>query len=590
MRNLIIIVVFSVIYALSTSCEGPFGNYLDKAPGVDVTLDTLFSSKSNVEMFLATCYDQGMPLEYPYNNRRIGTTSYSAHNDNNFPAWSASCDEAEMAQGWYFTQQWNSGGINVSNADAQDSQWPVRWNGIRNSYVMLENVGRVPDIDQTYKDQIKAEVKWLIASCYFEMLKRYGGVPLVNNVYQVGDDFSIQRSSVDTIVKFIVKNLDEAAVVLPDAWSPNWKGRVTKGAALALKAKTLLFAASPMFNTATPYMEMTNPVNNRLLCYGNYDVNRWKLAADAAKAVLDWAPAGGIQLITDRGADKNYKYAWEVLDNSEIILADKMTNGRNKGTAGNFPWAQMLPNPMGGWGGITVTHTFVENFYDKKDGTPQTWDNAGTDLNQKYAELDYRFAQTVGYNGSRWNNERPVLETFQPNGLHRNFCVTGYWMKKFIPDGQNFNYPQVPVNFPYLRLNEQYLIYAEALNEFNASPPQEAYDAINTIRARSGMPNLPPGLTKEEFRARVWKEWGVEFAFEDHRFWDIRRWMIAENTGVMQGPMEGLRITKFGTETPQQFQYERFVFENRTWKRYMYLNAFKTQEVNKGYLEQNPGF
>jgi hypothetical protein len=143
------------------------------------------------------------------------------------------------------------------------------------------------------------------------------------------------------------------------------------------------------------------------------------------------------------------------------------------------------------------------------------------------------------------------------------------------------------VNFTLFRLAEAYLNYAEALNE-SQGPVQEAYDAINIIRRRSGMPDLPAGLSQAEFRAKVWKERGIELAWEDHRFWDVNRWMIGEQ--IKNGPITGLKITKVGSAVPQQFHYERITLENRVWYRRQYLCPFTQTEINKGYLVQNPGY
>jgi hypothetical protein len=597
MKNLIIILIICVIYGLSTSCEKMFGDFLNKAPGVDVTIDTLFSSKIQLEKYLATTYEIGMQTEYPYNNPYVGGSRYSSHNDNNYAHYANSCDEGENGTSWYASHSWNAGSMTVGSMVQEDRKWVPRWNTIRLCYTLINRVDEVPDIDATYKEQVKGEAKWLIACSYFEMFKRRGGVPLVYDAFDVALEIpKIQRSSVDSVVKFIVKLCDEAAAVLPDAWPSNWKGRITKGAALGLKARTLLWAASPLFNTATPYLDMPDPADNRLICYTNFDINRWKDAADAAKAVLDWAPSGGIQLITDKGVDKNYKWAWETMDNSEIIIADKVTDRVDKTPYGSMPWSMCAPNGIyGSWGGVSVTQNFVEKFYDNRfTGKPIVWYASGTDLNQKYDSMDYRFKQSVAYNGSYYSINRPFIELWT-GGSHTSLCATGYWMRKFVPDAYTGSVSSVSVNWPYLRLNEFYLQYAEALNEFNAAPPPEAYTRVNDIRARSGMPPLPAGLTKDQFRDRVRKEWGVEFAFENKRFWDIRRWLIAEQDGVMQGAINKITITK-GAALPAgdpfrfQFSYSKGVLENRSWNRWFYLLGFSIDEVNKGYLKQNPGW
>jgi len=344
-------------------------------------------------------------------------------------------------------------------------------------------------------------------------------------------------------------------------------------------------------------MEMSDPVYNKYLCLGNYDINRWKTAADATKDVLDWAPSGNVQLVTDQGVSKNYQYVWEVPDNSEIILGCKALNN----TAKDGRWWQFVAplTWMQGFGGVCPTQNFIENYYDNRyTGKPIVWYSNGNDLNQKYDSMDYRFKQSIGYNGAYWNKNIPFLELFRypTSGLQFVDRATGYWMKKFIPESQTTSQASlnVPVNWPVFRLAEFYLMYAEALNEFNASPPQEAYDMVNAIRARSGMPDIPTGLNKEQFREKVRKEWGVEFAYEDHRFWDIKRWKIAENDGVMVGSFYQLVISKFPPIVPdiklQQFSYERTLVENRVFPRSNYLFPFQRSEVNKGYLVQNPGY
>jgi hypothetical protein len=143
--------------------------------------------------------------------------------------------------------------------------------------------------------------------------------------------------------------------------------------------------------------------------------------------------------------------------------------------------------------------------------------------------------------------------------------------------------------FIIFRLAEAYLNYAEALNEAQG-PVQAAYDAVNTIRQRSGMPNLPAGLSQTDFRARVRHERAIELAYEFHRFYDIRRWMIAEEDGVMQGDIWGIKITKIAGTNPQEFNYLPYVFETRVFHTYMYLHPLPQNEVNKGYLVQNPGY
>lgn len=568
-----IFIYLPLLILLHISCNQDF---LDKAPGVDVSEDLIFSSRVEVEKAIAGLYLQGMPSIHGTHTQIAGTTNARF-------GTKGACDEAELGADWADEQAWNNGAITPEGVTSTDYRYHQRWSAIRRANTLLERIDEVPDADQTYKNQVKGEARFMRAISYFEMLKRYGGVPIVDKRLTAADVLAapIMRSTFQEVLDFIIKDCDEAIAVLPDNYPSEMKGRVTKGAALMVKAKTLLLAASPQFNTATPHLDFGE--NNNLICLGNYDPGRWQKAADAAKAVLDWAPAGGIALVTDQGVDKNYKYAWETHDNPELILINKTSDARSRS---RYPWLGILPSSIyGGYGGTSPTHNFVSKF-EKKDGTPQTWDPAGgDDLNQKYAELDPRFAQTVFYNGSYFNPQFPLIQTFQ-GGTHAGDCKGGSWQRKLVPDALRNSGGIIPNNFIY-RLADAYLMYAEALNEAQG-PVTAAYNAVNAIRSRSGMPNLPSGLTKEQFRERVRNERVIELSFEDNRLWDIMRWQIAEEDGVMQGNMWGLRI--FTIPGSDEFRYEPYVFENRTFQRRMYLHPFLKSEVVKGYLIQNPGY
>ena len=580
MQTIIRAVCCAILCLSASSCEKNLSQFLDKAPGVDVTESTIFSSKVQLETYIADAYRYGIHSVYTYNDAAITPAPASR----TFTINAGITDEAEAEVTFFHTQNWNA--ATITSADnlvgQEDYRYYVRWTAIRNCNIILERINDVPGLDDTYKNQVIGEVKFIRALNYCEMLKRYGGVPIVDKRFLLTDDLKVKRNTVEEVVNFIVKDCDDAVAKLPATYTANFRGRVTKTAAQMLKARTLLYAASPLFNTAQPYMSLGD--NNKLICYGSQDNNRWQLAADAAKAALDLAPAGGFTLVTDKGADKNYKYVWEQNDNSEIILAEKAYASRART---QFPWYGIQPVSIANaWGGVSVIHNFVRK-YEKKDGTQQSWNlnGGGSDLVKKYAELDPRFAQTVGYSGSYWNKDFPLLETFQ-GGKNADGCWGGAWMKKLIPDVLSTSSGAVP-NSIIFRVAEAYLNYAEALNEAQGPTPA-AYDAVNTVRQRSGMPKLPTGLTKDEFRARVRNERDIELAFEDHRLWDIRRWMIAENEGVMKGQMYGFRIYKITGST--ELRYEPYVIESRTFLRQMYLHPFLLTEVYKGYLVQNPGW
>jgi hypothetical protein len=527
---------------------------------------------------------------------QFGMHSYQCFGDNppseSNPVSNLLCgasDETDAACSWHYPNtMFNNGALNSDNVLGCDGRYPLRWTAIRKISVLLERVDKVPGLDPDYIKQVKAEAKFVRALNYFEMFKRYGGVPIISKRIQLNDNFNIPRRSLKSVLDFILKDCDEAAPDLPDVQPANFDGRATKGMVLALKSRTLLYAASPRFNTATPYLDFGG--YDSLICFGNYDVNRWQLASDAAKAVLDWAPGAGIYLITDQGPAKNYEYAWGTHNNPEIIWSN---HNHGDHIEEWLSWAFIWPgsnmyDPYGGAliDGQNVTFTFVK-YYEKKDGTPQTWDpNGGKDLQAKMSELDPRFAQTIAYNMSYYSVDFPQIQTYQ-GGANANPSVTGFWTRKFWPPSYNWaNKGSWIPNEAMYSLNEQYLNYAEALNEVQGPVPA-AYAAVNAIRERSGMPDLPGGLSQDQFRDRVRHERAIELAIEDHRLWDIMRWMIAENDKVMQGGMEGLKIYQIPNSA--EFQYVPYVFETRVWKRRMYLFPFPTDEKNKGMI-QNPGY
>ncbi len=616
MKNLVVRTIsfctFIGIILLSHSCER-FENFLDKPPGTDVNEDTIFSNQTQIETFIATLYREGLHSTLAINDgtspNPTATTivnGFFGHSGSDNISYVGYTDEGQGGASYGENRNFNSGNVNNTNIHYTDKRHILRWYAIRRANTLLERMDEVTSVPQNYIDQVKGEALAIRAMNYFEMFKRYGGVPIIDKRLSAEDvlDFPTGRRSIEDVVNFIVDDCDRAAALLPNSYPANMRGRVTKGVALLIKAKTLLTAASPLFNTATPYLNLG--ADNNLICYGNYDKTRWQKAADAAKAVLDWAAEGHARLITEYAPDKNYKYVWETHDNPEILLANKFLRdpkARNAhpfthilfpgaATAAattvpydpDFPTADKVPGTaFGGALGTSILFNFVRR-YEKKDGTPQIWNmNGGDDLTQKYAELDNRFAQTVAYNGYQWGDF--TVNLYAGHGHFTN-CQGGHWQRKFVPDAIKFTSgTAIPHNYLY-RLADAYLIYAEALNEAQG-PVQAAHDAINAVRNRSGQPNLPTDLDEEDFRERVRNERTIELAFENNRLWDATRWMTAE--AEIGGNMYGLKITRVTTPSVH-FTYEPYVNSVRVFRRGMYLHCFLQTEVEKGYLVQNPGW
>jgi len=610
MKNNFLLVIIVLFAGLSfLSCK-KVKDFLDKPPGIDINEDIVFSAKIEAEKYVANLYQYGMHCPFPLRAADAGFNGFpstgGAFSGNMNTATIGITDEGEASESFAVIQDWNTAAVTPQNiVSREDQRYFLRWMAIRVANILIERINEVPDADQAYKDMVKGEALFIRALNNFETFKRYGGFPIVNKRIITLDESRIPRSTVEECVNAIVKDCDDAVALLPVTQPSNFTGRAHQGAALALKSRTLLYAASPLFNTATPYLSFGNAADDKLICYGNVDNNRWKMAADASRAVIDWADGAGYALVDDADPLKrspvpvagqkvvgNYRTSWEQNDNTEIILASKIYGTAKR--IDQFPWQYFLPrsdyvpNASGNWTAPTVTFNFVRK-YEKRDGTMQTWDYAGgNNLLDKYSELDPRFCQTVCYTGARLHSSVTQVQIWEGASSNKANCKGGAWISKFINDALPQG-PQFPV-CPIFRVNEILLNYAEALNEFSG-PSAEAYEAINKIRTRSGMPDIT-GLSQQEFRQKIHNERDIELAFEDHRLFDIKRWMIAEQDGVMTGSMWGLEINKLNDDPPfpTAFRYKPFVFETRTFLKKMYLHPYDNNEVLKGNLKQNPGW
>ena len=620
-KKLFTIVICSFICFTNNSCKKDITKFLEKAPGVDVSENTIFTSGEQLDIFLATIYRFGLPSILAYRDNTLSATAPISATSVAHPI-SSSSDESDASEATFITANfWNEGAILPDNIIArEDYRFHTRFIALRQIAIMLKRINEVPDISEAYKNQVIAEVKSIRAFIYFEKVKRYGGMPIITDTFEPGVPVQIPRNSLEENINFIIKDCNEAIAsnALPAQQTPALAGRITRLVPYAIKSKTLLYAASPLFNTATPYLPMNNTADNKFVCYTNFDRNRWKLAADAAKDVLDQAVLANVRLINDPANTRgrypnidtdptagnaifalgkvpvpgNYERAWSDYNNSEIILTFQ---GYRAADWNNAPWTFIVPRSTGGfWCGLSVTLNHVSK-YEKLDGTPQTWEaGGGTNLIAKYRELDPRFKQSIAYTTSYFTAVHPNMSIFTGGAQGGTAAAPnpgGNWMRKIIPLNirEGGLMPRTLPNDIILRLNEFHLNYAEALNEF-AGPNAEAYAAVNIIRARSGMPNLPANLSQKQFQDRVRNERAVELAFDSHRFWDVRRWLIAEEEGVMRGSMRGLRITQSGTAPNFLYSWVPFTFETRTFNKNLYLHPLPLAEVLKGQYVQNPGW
>lgn len=576
--------------ALASILLAGCGDYLEAPPTVELDETKVFADRALTERYLTGVYAEGMPLGFCMSSTNTDRRLLSSS------TLGSACDEGEDVADWARgNSAWNTDNHNNNSASwDEDCRHDLRWETIRKCNIILERIHEVPfdQGDPEFNKRTEGEAYFMRALVFWEGVYRYGGLPIIQFRMSPSDFSAHPRNSFEECVAAIISDCDHAASLLPDYYTDaNKIGRATRIAALALKSRVLLYAASPLFNNDTPYLPF--PGHEDLIGYGNYDKERWKMAADAAKEALDAVDASGrYGLYTDGTPETNYEYVWTVPDNKEIILANKKYRNfkvSSRPMVANLPtWAM---NKAWGDGGLYATFNFVK-FYEKKDGTKADWaEEGGNNLMDIYSTLDPRFAQTIAYHGSKWSEEVGIIN-FLPNGAQSSATdKTRHLLHKWVPRTMKVTPPLNTANVDWIvfRVAELYLNYAEALNEYYDTPPMAAFDAVAKVRERSGMPPFPTALNKADFREKLRNERGVEFAFEDHRFWDIRRWLIAEKEGVMQGKMYGLKIKSIDGSTTN-IHYEPYVFEQRSWSRRSYLHPIMQDEVNKGYLVQNPGW
>ncbi|MEI7421485.1 MAG: RagB/SusD family nutrient uptake outer membrane protein [Prolixibacteraceae bacterium] len=582
---------FLLSYLLTTgSCQ----SYFEKAPGVDVTQDTIFSTYDRAKLFVLGLYDK-VPDGYFYSwadaeTQRIMGTMLAA------------CSEqAESGYGAAGSQSYNIGAVSSFDAEAlQEAKWQTRWPFIYRACWFIDNADNIKTATPNQRSELKAEARFIKAMHYFEFMIRFGGLPwLTHKLDYATDDYkTIPRlplaQMVDSIDNLLVKTLAETG--LPASRPDQEFGRVTRATVLFLRARLWIFAARPLFNAAKPYMDMADPKTNNLICMGNYDVTRWQKAADAAKATIDFCEANGYQLYTDAtNPSLAYQKATrDALGNKELIL---VPSRRGWGIKTLFPtYESPFVTQAGVADGNNVLPT--QNLVDRylmKNGKAQDDPTSGFDPNNPYVNLDPRFYATIAQNGSKWNTR--TVETWNNRtggstvgvdfGFHRRDLATsrtGYLLRKYCDEILSNGSANSTAIYPYMRLSDAYLMYAEALNEAQGPQP-DCFTNINKVRARAGMPNVSGISSKDALRDIIIRERDVEFALEDIHYFDIKHLKLGNLLGL---PIYGVDIRKKSDGT---FTYAREKVEDRYWKDNWYLWPIPYNDMIRSQaLVQNPGW
>lgn len=488
------------------------------------------------------------------------------------------CDDAEYGNSGSPVQYFTNGSWSAVNT--VDDAWNLYY-GIRAANSFIEEVAKTDfsryEHDVQYANWMKKlayfpyEARVLRAHYFFELARRYGDIAMPLAVLDKEAANSIVKTSFDDVVEFIVSECDECAPMLPDSYAdqPGAQiGRVTKGFAMAVKSKALLYAASPLHNETG-------------------DVEKWKRSAKAALDII----RSGIYSLDPDGCVNDISSPEIVMmviggDSQDFELMNfpiRFTEGKRTGPTATFP-SQNLVDAFETINGAAVKLTDAGWVSDDPQFDPQ----------KPYDNRDPRFYRTVLANGMTFKDSE--IEVFEGGADHAEVTAggspTGYFLRKYIQETTSFVPDKTVTNkhhWVVYRYAETLLAYAESMVNAFGSPdysdpdyPYSALWALNQVRSNAGMPETDA----DDFRNKLINEWRVEFAFEDHRFWDVRRWKIGDET---QRELIGVNIRKDADGT---LNFYRQVYENRKWTDRMYFYPIPQSELfkNRNLYPQNLGW
>jgi hypothetical protein len=510
---------------------------------------------------------------------------------------SSATDESDYSQSLSWIHRFYNGAW--SSVNSFPDTWINSYRGIYSANDLLEKMDKVYATLEEYRyntagassyENLRAkfelfpyQARFLRAYFHFELAKTYGDVPLVTKTLTTSEANSLTRNHVQDVFKFIVDECDEIVDKLPISYTnePDPQiGRINRATVLALKARTLLYAASPLHNPSNPK-------------------EAWRKAAEASKELIDFAPVWGINL-------SSYNTLWGANNhfaNSEIFFIRRISQSRDFEIF-NYPVGN--ENAMGG---NCPTQNLVDAYeYSNKASSElrgKTWPQVEEENNlpeNPYENLDPRFSLTIAKNGDIW----PVVSPYNQNPLETftggrngqplsNATKTGYYLKKYVDGTRNIT--SANPNSSYhswiiYRLGEFYLNYAEAMFNYmdgDATASGEgilnmsANDAINVLRSRPGidMPLFGPETNGSVWEERYMRERMVELAFEGHRFWDVRRW---KKGAEFFTEIKTINVTKEGS-------ISRGPILKRLWNERNNLFPIPFEEIVKApNLTQNPGW
>ena len=638
----------AALFAASSCSDLKFGNdFLEKAPGADMTLEQIFSSKLYAERELIGAYASLRTCLTVHSNNG----SYEFQNGGNKIGWDNLDTMTDLMQshctwggviktyyaGTYNAEAENEGSGKFGFLPDQEGAWT----GIRRAWIFINNVDRVPDMTDEEKKVRKGEARMIIALQMHEMLSNFGGVPILDDYATPENEMTADysRKTVRQCVDFIVNMCEQAAKELPWTVADADNGRMTAAGALALKARVLQLAARPLFNASTPYLQAQEPTAANkasvkedpglMTWLGSYKQENWQAVADACEDFFKKNTENGdaYRMVMPQTNDaEGYRQAFSTCyadrESPEIIIHTGRAIPTYSNTYHRFYFGLTDQGQAGrGYGGGCVTLNFVDMF-TAADGTPSDYrkwlsdhGHDGTVYNNPFTGKDPRLYETVLIAGDRYRIRcaETWIDGLEHGSSANPKCATGFIIRKFLWD-YNDEFLNKATNSAYIRLPELYLMYAEALNELGRS--QEALSWLNKTRTRVGLPEMTlPNAAKlhsgqalpdypecslqgdKYLREEILDERAREFCFEEVRWFDIAFW---KREDLMRKILYGIQITRKSGSFEEgnlvlTYSDPSKMDQGRIWQDKFspkwFLSAFPSDEINKGYgLVQNPGW
>lgn len=638
----------AALFAASSCSDLKFGNaFLEKAPGADMTLEQIFSSKLYAERELIGAYASLRTCLTVHSNNG----NYEFQNGGNKIGWDNLDTMTDLMQ-----SHCTWGGViktyyaGTYNAEAENEGYGKfgfhpdqegAWTGIRRAWIFINNVDRVPDMTDEEKKVRKGEARMIIALQMHEMLRHFGGVPILDDYATPENEMTADysRRTVRQCVDFIVNMCDQAAKELPWTVADADNGRMTAAGALALKARVLQLAARPLFNASTPYLQAQEPTAANkasvkedpglMTWLGSYTQENWQAVADACEDFFKKNTENGdaYRMVMPQTNDaEGYRQAFSTCyadrESPEIIIHTGRAIPTYSNTYHRFYFGLTDQGQAGrGYGGGCVTLNFVDMF-TAADGTPSDYrkwlsdhGHDGTVYNNPFTGKDPRLYETVLIAGDRYRTRcaETWIDGLEHGSSANPKCATGFIIRKFLWD-YNDEFLNKATNSAYIRLPELYLMYAEALNELGRS--EEALSWLNKTRTRVGLPEMTlPNAAKihseqalpdypecslkgdKYLREEILDERAREFCFEEVRWFDIAFW---KREDLMRKLLYGIQITRKSGSFEEgnlvlTYSDPSKMDQGRIWQDKFspkwFLSAFPSDEINKGYgLVQNPGW